>query len=61
MLVIALFGRFGTDLPFLTEGVIESLNALPAWFTSDVSLSILGVLALVEILADKNEDAREIL
>lgn len=59
LFVIALFGRYGTELPILTDGVTASLEALPAWFTGDISLLILGILAVLEIAADKIPEARE--
>ena len=61
----ALFLRFGDQLPLLGP-VVDGLGLLkggvvPGWFTSDVSLLVLGVLAALEIAANKNPDARAIL
>lgn len=61
LFVIAAFGRFGTDIPILTDGVVASLDALPAWLTGNTSLIILGILAAIEIAADKIPEAREAL
>lgn len=61
LFVIALFGRYGSDLPFLTDGVVASLESLPAWLTGDIALIILGILAALEITADKIPEAREAL
>lgn len=61
LFIIAAFGRFGTDLPILTDGVVASLEALPSWLTGDTSLIILGILAALEIAADKIPEAREAL
>lgn len=61
LFVIGLFGRYGTELPFLTDGVVTSLQSLPSWFTGDYSLIILGILAALEITADKIPEVREAL
>ena len=61
----ALFLRFGDQLPMLGP-VVDGLGLLkggvvPGWFTSDVSLLVLGILATLEITANKNPDARSLL
>lgn len=61
----ALMLRFGGDLP-LIDKVMSGLSLLngsvvPNWFTSDASLVVLGILAALEIAANKNPDARAVL
>jgi len=61
----ALFLRFGDQVPMLGP-IVEGLGLLkgglvPGWFTSDLSLVILGILAAAEIAANKNPDARALL
>ncbi len=36
-------------------------DAVPTWFTDDVTLRVLAILALIELLAHKSEGARELL
>jgi len=61
----ALILRFGPHLGLSDFGMLDALgvakDAAPSWFTSDLSLIVLGVLAGLEIAATKNPDARAIL
>lgn len=58
----ALLLRFGGDLPWIGQlGLLDSLPGAPSWFTHDVTLVLLGVLTLVELLATKSPEARELL
>lgn len=60
--VTALLIRFHPDLPFLPGLALpQPTGHEPAWITSDPALLILGVLALIELLAEKNADARLLL
>lgn len=40
---------------------IQLLDDLPAWLTSDTALIVLGVFALVEVVAQKNPELREVI
>ncbi len=60
----ALILRFGVQLPLIHDwGLLAYLGvgSAPAWFTSDLSLLILGVLSVMEMTASKNADARAVL
>jgi len=58
----ALLLRFGDHIPGLAHaGVLGHIHGQPAWFTSNLSLLVLGILSVVEILAQKNAEARTIL
>ena len=60
----ALILRFGVHLPFVGDwGLLAYLGVgqAPAWFTSDLSLLVLGALSALEVLASKNTDARAVL
>ena len=54
--------RWGNDLPLLADsGLLEGVDDAPTWFTSNASLLVLGVLAAVEVLANKSPEARALL
>lgn len=58
----ALLARFGTSLPGVGDhGVLVALHASPAWFQSPACLSILGLLALAEVLSVKHPEVRQVL
>jgi len=58
----ALLLRFGGHIPGLDQfGVLHHIHDQPAWFTSNLSLVVLGILSVIEILAQKNPEARTIL
>lgn len=59
----ALLLRFGPDIPIIHHlGLLGPLqHGQPTWFTSDAALIVLGVLSLVEFLAQKNPEARQLL
>lgn len=61
--VAALFLRFGTSHPWFADAAHQMLGTaqVVTWFTSDVSLVILGLLAVLEFAAQRNHDARAIL
>jgi hypothetical protein len=61
--VVAAFLRFGHFLPpALVPTDWQALSAhAPAWFTSDATLLILGVLSLIEIILTKSPDGRALL
>jgi hypothetical protein len=60
----ALILRVGPELPWVHDlGLLglTGIDTAPSWFTSDLSLIILGVLATLEVMSTKNADARELL
>lgn len=60
----ALIMRFGPQFPVIGSwGLLEHIGITdaPNWFTSDLSLIVLGILAGLEITATKNPDARALL
>lgn len=60
--VTALLLRFGPHVPLIAHlGVLGHVHNEPAWFTSNVSLFVLGILSALEILGQKNPEARHIL
>lgn len=42
-------------------GLLQSITDVPTWFTGDLTVGILGLLALLEIAATKSPDARLLL
>lgn len=58
--VAALLLRFGTDAT-LPGWLGLSVATVPSWFTHDVTLYVLGALALCELLANRVPEAREAL
>ena len=62
MFAAAVAVRFGPLVPWLGDlGALAGAGEVPAWFTDDLTLIALGVLSLVEVLAQKNPDARAVL
>ncbi|MCO4768640.1 MAG: hypothetical protein KDA24_01325 [Deltaproteobacteria bacterium] len=60
--LVALTARFGGAIPFLSDSsAITALQAAPPWFTSDVAVIVLGVLAVLEATAERSVDARRML
>ncbi len=61
--ITALLLRFGGHLPLVHNiGLIaHAQGTAPSWFTSNPSLIILGVLSLLETVAQKNPEARNFL
>jgi uncharacterized membrane protein len=61
-LVSALLLRFGVHLPIIGHlGLLADAARYPTWFTSDLCILILAVLTVLEILAQKNPEARRVL
>jgi hypothetical protein len=61
-LLTALMLRFGGHLPIVGHlGLLAHVHAAPAWFTSDQALIALTILSILEILAQKNPEARQFL
>jgi hypothetical protein len=60
--VTALLLRFGPQLPWLAHaGLIPQVRDVPTWFTSDAALVILGLLAILELVAERFPEAQAIL
>jgi len=64
--VTAFFLKYGHSWPFLNNiellgELAEKANNHPTWFTSGWVITALGVLSLLEFLADKSPEARELL
>jgi len=62
-LLTALLLRFGPDIPVVQHlGLLAYMqHGQPTWFTSNISLIVLTILSIVEILAQKNPEARQVL
>jgi Domain of unknown function (DUF4126) len=62
-LLMALLLRFGPDVPIIQHlGLLAYLqHGHPTWFTSNTSLIVLTALSILEILAQKNPEARKVL
>jgi len=56
--MVALLSRWGPVLPSDFPGWLQPVPDTPAWFTADMTLTILGLLALMEIGARKNQELR---
>jgi ferredoxin len=58
----ALLLRFGPHIPLIAHaGLLGHVHNTPAWFTSDISLLVLGALSVLEIVGQKNPEARHLL
>jgi len=57
--LVAMLIRFGDYIPLLNQTeFVEKLHGEPTWFTHNITLVVLGVLALAEVIATKNSDVR---
>jgi Zn finger protein HypA/HybF involved in hydrogenase expression len=60
--ITALLLRFGPHVPLIAHaGLLGHVHNEPAWFTSNISLIVFGALSVLEILGQKNPEARHIL
>lgn len=58
----ALFLRFGNDLPWVRSlPIVAHAPDAPTWFTHGLTLAVLGLLALAEVVATKDDDVEEVL
>lgn len=60
----AVYIRFGDLIPFSSLGdqpFIEVTGAEPTWFTSNLAIGVLGLLAALELAASKSAAAQELL
>ncbi|MBX2850533.1 MAG: hypothetical protein KTR15_02160 [Phycisphaeraceae bacterium] len=54
--------KFGPDIAFIKNtGLLAQVHSVPSWFTHDLTVTLLGLLALLEIAATKSPDARALL
>jgi ribosomal protein L37E len=58
--VAAVLIRYGSDLPWVDK-IGLSRDAMPPWFTHNVTIGVLGLLAALEFLAHRNAEARKVL
>ncbi len=60
--VTALLLRYGDSIPFVSSfGIFSATGSEPSWFTHDITLMVLGALALCEIVAGKIPEVQELL
>ena len=60
--VTALLLRFGPHVPWLAQaGMLPHVRDVPTWFTSDASLVVLGVLAVLELVAERVPEVKVVL
>jgi hypothetical protein len=60
--VTALLLRFGPQVPWLAHaGLLPQVRDVPTWFTSDAALVILGILAVLEVVAERFPEAKAVL
>lgn len=59
---VAAMLKFGPQIGFINStGILSQVHSVPSWFTHDITVTLLGLLALLEIAATKSADARAIL
>lgn len=60
--VTAVLLRFGPQVPWLAHaGLITQVRDVPTWFTSDAALVVLGLLAMLELTAERFPESRILL
>src|SRR5690348_17152431 len=58
----ALIARYGAQWrPLADLGGVQLLDAVPGWAVSDTALAVLGILALLEVAANKSSHLRDLL
>lgn len=59
---IAALLRWGPQIDAINNlGLLQQITDVPTWFTHDLTLLILGILAAIEIAANKSADARQLM
>ena len=54
--------KWGPQIGFISNtGILQQIHGVPSWFTHDVTITILGLLGLLEIAATKSAEARALL
>ncbi|CAN5873153.1 hypothetical protein BH23PLA1_BH23PLA1_27690 [soil metagenome] len=57
--VTAMVLRFGPEIPWIAgTGLLGHVRGVPTWFTHDVTLLVLGVLAALELVAERVPEVR---
>lgn len=60
--VTAMLLRFGPQVPWLAHaGLLPEVRDVPTWFTSNVALVVLGILAVMELAAERSPEAKQFL
>ena len=60
--VTALMLRFGPQISWLAHaGLLPQVRDVPTWFTSNAALIVLGLLAVLELVAERFPEATDIL
>lgn len=58
----AALARWGTELPWIGDSaIVLALAGSPEWFRSTACVAVLGVLALLEVLAAKSPEVQHVL
>jgi hypothetical protein len=58
----ALLLRFGPQIPWLAHaGLLTHVRGGPTWLTSDIALVVLGLLAALELVAERVPEAKAVL
>jgi len=59
---VAALLKWGPQIGFINNtGLLQQVHSVPSWFTHDITVTILGLLAMLEIAATKSADARALL
>ncbi|XAM01122.1 hypothetical protein OT109_06995 [Phycisphaeraceae bacterium D3-23] len=54
--------KWGPEVDWINDlGLLQRVTDTPTWFTHDITLIVLGILAALEIVATKSAEARELL
>lgn len=58
----ALLCRFGPEVSWIKDsGILGTIGSAPSWFTHDITLVVLGLLSVLEIVATKVPEVREVM
>lgn len=59
---VAAMLKWGPQVGWINSlGLLQHITNVPTWFTHDLTVTILGLLAVLEIVATKSSDARMLL
>ncbi|MGB0769033.1 MAG: hypothetical protein ACPGYV_15150, partial [Phycisphaeraceae bacterium] len=54
--------KWGPEIGLIDRtGLLQQIHSVPGWFTHDLTVGLLGLLALLEIAAEKSPDARALM
>lgn len=54
--------KYGPQIGFINNtGLLQQVHSVPSWFTHDLTVTLLGVLALLEVAATKSAEARALM